>query len=186
MNPYECMYIVPKDRYRALVGKPPLTNSSAPFSHTPSPISHAASPSTQASSPSSLCPVDGRDFKHPNILAHHMKEHVNGVKCNICGKVLKNMSSLRKHLRRHGPQVDAPVEVGPPAARAGLPAVRTGPPPPHAGPVGPGARPSHVAPPPQLRCSICNKKMKHKRNLTRHMKIHKSKLNFKASKWETL
>ena len=177
MNPYECMYIVPKDRYRALVGKPPLTNSSAPFSHTPSPVSHTADPSTQASSPSSLCPVDGRDFKHPNILAHHMKEHVNGVKCNICGKVLKNMSCLRKHLRRHGPQVVAPVEVEPPATWAGPPAARGGPPPPHARPAGP---------PPPLRCGVCNKKMKHKRNLTRHMKIHVGSISFKASKWETL
>src|SRR5271163_2328604 len=155
MNPCECMYVVPKDRYRVLVGKPPLTNSSAPFSHTPSPVSHAASPSTQASSPSSLCPVDGRDFKHPNILAHHMKEHVNGIKCNICGKVLKTASSLRKHLQRHRLQVAPPVEAatragppgtkaGPPEAWAGPPAARAGPPPPRAAL-------------PELRCGVCNK-----------------------------
>src|SRR5271163_1511292 len=151
MNLYECMYLVPKNRYKTLVGKLPLTNSLSPFILLPCLVSHTASPSTQASSPSSLCPVDGRDFRHPNILAHHMKEHVNGVKCNICGKVLKNKSSLRKHLRRHGPQVAAPVEVGSPATWAGPPAARGGPLPPRARPAGPGA-----GPPPPLRCGVCN------------------------------
>src|SRR5277367_6114472 len=109
MNPYECMYVVPKDRYMALVGK-------APVSHEASPVTSATAHFSNTSSPSSLCSVDGRDFKHPNILAHHMKEHVNGVKCNICGKVLKNASSLRKHLQRHRPQAVSSVEARPSAA----------------------------------------------------------------------
>src|SRR5277367_4262152 len=112
MNPYECMYVIPRDRYRALVGKSPGDSSlSLPAAH------------------SSLCPVDGRDFRHPNILAHHMKEHVNGIKCNICSKTLANASSLRKHLRRHRLQAGPGVES--PAARAGprveFPAARAGP-----------------------------------------------------------
>src|SRR5277367_2012854 len=94
MNPYECMYVVPKDRYMALVGKAPLT----PVSHEASPVTSATAHFSNISSPSSLCPVDGRDFKHPNILAHHMKEHVNGVKCNICGKVLKNASCHKSNV----------------------------------------------------------------------------------------
>ena len=83
MNPYKCMYVMPKDRYRALVGKPPLTNSVTPFTPVPSPVSHTASPFTPTSSPSSLYLLVYRDFGHPNILVHHMKEHVHGIKCNI-------------------------------------------------------------------------------------------------------
>jgi len=105
-----------------------------------------------------------------------MKSHVNGLKCNICGKVLKNRSSLRKHLARHGPQVSLT-----PGHRAG--------------PQGHSARPpDHRAEPPsllnkplaELTCSVCNKRMKHKHNLQRHMKIHKNSFQLKASKWETL
>src|SRR5277367_2511742 len=121
MNPYECMYVVPKDRYRALVGK-------APVSHEASPVTSATAHFSKTGSPSSLCLVDGRDFKHPNILAHHMKEHVNGVKCNICGKVLKNASSLRKQLQQRRPQATPPVEGGPTAAMAGPPEAWAGPP----------------------------------------------------------
>src|SRR5277367_1628762 len=184
MNPYECMYVVPKDRYMALVGK-------APISHEASPVTSATAHFSNTSSPSSLCSVDGRDFKHPNILAHHMKEHVNGIKCNICGKVLKNASSLRKHLQRHRLQVAPPVEAaaraGPPGTKAGPPEDWDGPPAARAGPPAARARPP---PPraalPELRCGVCNKKMKHKRNLSRHMKSHKSSFQFKVSKWETL
>jgi hypothetical protein len=168
MNPYEIMYVIPKEQY---------------VSHQ-SPPTTGAAPSTAPTPPSSLCSVDGRDFKHPNILAHHMKEH-SGPKCNICGKSFKHRASLRKHLRRHRPQAGPPAaRAGPPPPRAGPPAARVGPPPPRAGPPAARARPS--APPPELRCGVCNRKMKHKRNLTRHMKSHIGSISFKATKWETL
>jgi len=164
MNPYECMYVIPRDRYRALVGKSPGD----------SPLSLLAAHSSLPVAQSSLCPVDGRDFRHPNILAHHMKEHVNGVKCNICGMEFKNASSLRKHLRRH--RLQAGPGAGSPTARAGprveSPAARAG--------------PRVESPAAELRCDVCNKKMKHKRNLSRHMKSHKSSFQLKATKWETL
>jgi uncharacterized Zn-finger protein len=151
-----------------------------------SPIGAMSAPAPSASS---LCSVDGRDFKHPNILAHHIKEH-SGPKCNICGKTFKHRPSLRKHLRRHRPQ--AGPGAGPPAAQGGPPAAQGEPP--AAGPPATraasraGAAPSAEAGPPplELRCAVCNKKMKHKRNLTRHMKSHKTKFQIKATKWETL
>ena len=38
----------------------------------------------------------------------------------------------------------------------------------------------------ELRCKVCNKYMKHKRNLTRHMKVHKNSIKLNVDKWETL
>src|SRR5438552_9749897 len=113
MKAYESMYVISKDRYLAMIGKSPSTPAQ---SHSTSDMSH----STSVISPASLCPVDGKDFKHPNILAHHLKSHVNGFKCNLCGKVLKNKSSLRKHLKRHGPQVP-PSRAGPSPGRQAAP-----------------------------------------------------------------
>jgi uncharacterized Zn-finger protein len=170
MNPYEVMYVIPKDHYQTLAGVSSVSIQSPP---------------TTAPPPSTLCPVDDRDFKHPNILAHHMKEHT-GPKCNICGKGFKHRASLRKHLRRHT------LQAGPPPAPATWAGPGTGPPTPAAR-AGPGSGPSvgkgreaAGSPPLELRCAVCNKKMKHKRNLTRHMKSHRGSISFKASKWETL
>ena len=115
MKPYECMYVIPKDKYKALLGKSPSSVMAAPLSQAASPFTPTSSHFSQPTAPSSLCPVDGRDFKHPNILAHHRKEHVKGCKCNICGKILKDASSLKKHLGRHRPQ--AGPGAAPPTAR---------------------------------------------------------------------
>ena len=52
------------------------------------------------------CPVDDRVHPNANILAHHMRTHVNGFKCNICGKVFKTKFALDAHMRSHGPQVE--------------------------------------------------------------------------------
>ena len=184
------MYVLPKEKYEALINQ----SQSSPIE---SPVSPNHSHSTSAQSPASLCPVGGRDFLNPNTLAHHMKSHVSGHKCNICGKVFKHARSLRKHLLTHRLQAKPPLEVestevdmagpaAPPrAGPAGLPS---------AGPSGPSsAGPSAAgqgrAPAPKqedLHCDVCNKKVNHKRNLSRHMRIHKNTLKFKATKWETL
>lgn len=176
MNPYQVMYVLPKDRYQALLAKSVSVQS---------PSSPAQSLSTPAKSPASLCSVCGLDFKHPNILAHHMKSHYVGHKCNICGKVFKQSTGLQRHLRTHAPQAPAAGQGGAPSAPgAGRTPSAPGP---GRAPSAPGAgRPLAPPPPPELRCSVCNKKMKHKRNLTRHMRIHSNTLKFKASKWETL
>ena len=188
MKAYESMYVVPKERYLSMIGKSPAT----PVQSLPS---LEQSHSTNDVTPSSLCPVDGKDFKHPNILAHHMKSHVNGLKCNLCGKILKNMSSLRKHLKRHGPQVP-PSPAGPLPGRKAAPsgpprgrAAPSGPPREGAGPL-PGRKAAPSGPPREgagpLKCRVCNKNMKHKRNLSRHMRLHKNSFTLKVSKWETL
>jgi hypothetical protein len=74
------------------------------------------------------CPICGRKFPNENILAHHMKSHVDGYKCNICGKVFKHKRSLKKHLKAHPLQVkesnisvlrDAPVQETPIALQGG-------------------------------------------------------------------
>jgi methionyl-tRNA synthetase len=51
------------------------------------------------------CPVDGHIYPNENILAHHMKTHVDGFQCNICGKVFKTKQALNSHLRKHSPQI---------------------------------------------------------------------------------
>lgn len=78
-NSYQCMYVIPKEQYKSLLT--PTLNS--------------------VSSDSQSTPYCGKTFKHPNILAHHEKSHVDGFKCNICGKVFTNESNLKKHLSTH-------------------------------------------------------------------------------------
>ena len=51
------------------------------------------------------CPEDGREFPNAGMLGHHTKTHVNGLQCNICGKVFKTKRALTSHLKRHHPQV---------------------------------------------------------------------------------
>ena len=55
--------------------------------------------------PSVKCPEDGRQFPNANILGHHLKTHVNGFQCNICGKMFKTKHALTSHLKQHPPQV---------------------------------------------------------------------------------
>src|SRR5437773_7212148 len=35
------------------------------------------------------------------FLAHHLKSHVDGFKCNICGKVFESKTNLTIHLKNH-------------------------------------------------------------------------------------
>lgn len=51
------------------------------------------------------CPEDGREFPNAGMLGHHIKSHVAGFQCNICGKVLKTRRGLTTHLKQHPPQV---------------------------------------------------------------------------------
>src|SRR5271156_6364755 len=51
------------------------------------------------------CPEDGREFPNAGMLGHHIKSHVNGFQCNICGKVFKTQRALTFHLKQHPPQV---------------------------------------------------------------------------------
>ncbi len=156
MNPYKTMYVLPKDTYMALLKTSSLQ----------SPLTPSQSPSTPSQSLSNVCPVCDLDFKHQNILAHHMKSHVIGHKCNICGKVFEHESNLHKHLVTHELQAHPMVglELSESQKLPPLSKVKE-----------------------LLRCTICDKKMKHKRNLTRHMKTHNNNtLKFTTSKWETL
>src|SRR5437773_2229812 len=79
---YKCMYVIPKKLYKSLI-----TVSSESQSSLKSPPSEAV--------------VCGKDFKHSNILAHHMKSHVDGYKCNICNKVFTHQQELQNHLTQH-------------------------------------------------------------------------------------
>jgi uncharacterized C2H2 Zn-finger protein len=51
------------------------------------------------------CPKCSREYPNENIMAHHLKSHVDGFKCNICGKVFESKASLTSHLKKHAPQV---------------------------------------------------------------------------------
>src|SRR5438552_7346410 len=161
MNPYECMYVIPKERYEALLKSSPST--------------HGDSLSTITSSPSTLCPLDGKDFGHPNILAHHLKAHLDGIKCNICAKVFKNKSTLKKHLTRHAaePRRALEPETALLSSHSSLPPLND-------------ALKHTPIPTKELHCSVCSKKMKHKRNLYRHMKTHQNIFKLKIAKWESL
>jgi uncharacterized C2H2 Zn-finger protein len=63
---------------------------------------------TQVPTPSSTtvkCAKCDREFPNANILAHHLKSHVEGFKCNICGKVFESKANLTTHLKNHALQV---------------------------------------------------------------------------------
>ena len=63
-------------------------------------------PAPEASSSlAANCPICSREYPNENILAHHLKSHVDGFKCNICGKVFKFKKNLTVHLRKHPLQV---------------------------------------------------------------------------------
>ena len=99
-SPYEKMYVLGEKEYRDFKRyKASRSVSPPPPPHTIQNPVHHPSPETVK------CPICGRDFLNRNILAHHLKSHVDGFKCNICGKVLKNPRSLNKHLKAHAPQV---------------------------------------------------------------------------------
>ena len=51
------------------------------------------------------CHICNREYPNANILAHHLKSHVDGFKCNICGKVFESKQNLTAHLQKHAPQV---------------------------------------------------------------------------------
>lgn len=95
MNSYKCMYVIPKEMYQRLKAS----------SSTQSSLNSVSSQSQVT--PTSLPPpppgtvVCGKDFKHPNILAHHSKSHVDGFQCNICKRVLNSQQELNKHLVQH-------------------------------------------------------------------------------------
>jgi hypothetical protein len=82
-NPYKRMYVLDEDDYKAFK-------------------QYKANLPTQQGA---TCSVDGKVFINENILAHHMKTHVNGFKCNICGKVFKQKRGLTLHLKTHPLQV---------------------------------------------------------------------------------
>ena len=81
-NPYKCMHVLIEEEYQD-------------FKKYKSGILLAAK-----------CPIDGRTFVNDNVLAHHLKSHVNGYQCHICGKVFKYRRSLITHLKTHSPQVE--------------------------------------------------------------------------------
>lgn len=82
-------------------------------------------------SPNAQCPVDGRVHPNENMLAHHLKTHVDGFKCNICGKVFNSKKALATHLKHHKPQVqpskhsifDSTMPAMPPIPPIGQPTV---------------------------------------------------------------
>lgn len=125
--------------------------------------------------PGVKCPICGKEFDNENILAHHLKSHVDGFKCNICGKVFKHKRNLAIHLKAHPLQVqeskysvlDSNMPTAVPQPNTAVPtAVHTAvPQPPTAVPRPPTAVPTAV------------RKKKHKR---------KSVLNFETKQWLTL
>ena len=62
-------------------------------------------PPPPPTSTTAKCPKCSREFPNENILAHHLKSHVDGFKCNICGKVFESKTSLTIHLKNHALQV---------------------------------------------------------------------------------
>src|SRR2546428_9667731 len=112
-NPYQNMHVLNEDEYKQYKQYK---------AQNPTPIAPSQPELT------ATCPICGRKYPNQNILAHHMKSHVDGYKCNICGEVFKHKRSLKKHLKTHPLQVkesnisvlrDAPVQETPIALQGG-------------------------------------------------------------------
>ena len=167
MSSYKCMYVIPKKMYQRLKASSTSSQSSLNSVSSQSQI-------TPPPPPSSVCV---KNFKHPNILAHHRKSHVDGYQCNICKSVFNNQQELHKHLAQHAADTvkkyDDDNVTNPKKAK-----------------VEDKGMESTAAPSLLLHCPICKKPSKHKRNLARHIKSHdrRGSLNFTIAnnKWLTL
>jgi Zinc finger, C2H2 type len=82
-NPYKRMYILPEEEY----------------------LEYKRYKETVLEKETAECAIDGHNFPNANVLAHHVKTHFEGFKCNICGKVFKTKHALTSHLKWHPPQV---------------------------------------------------------------------------------
>jgi uncharacterized C2H2 Zn-finger protein len=85
MNPYKKMYVVTAEQFKRL--------------------------KREDSDDNVTCPTCGREFENANILAHHLKSHVDGFKCNICGEVFTEQRLLSQHLKEHDRQDKQPFEL---------------------------------------------------------------------------
>jgi C2H2-type zinc finger/Zinc finger, C2H2 type len=183
MSSYKCMYVIPKEMYQRLI-KGSSSQSSLNSVSSQSQITPPSPPPPPSGAAAAV--VCSKDFKHPNILAHHRKSHVDGYQCNICKKVFNHQQELQKHLAQHAADTakkyDDDDDVrNPKRAKVedmGMESVAAAP-----------------APPPLLlHCPLCKKPSKHKRNLARHIKSHDDRLrreclNFTITannKWLTL
>ena len=118
------------------------------------------------------CPKCGRDYPNENILAHHLKSHVDGFKCNICNKVFKFKRSLTKHLKQHAPQVEPSKYSVLDNDMPNQPNVHQSAPPLHQ-----SAPPLHQSAPPLHQSAPVKARKPHK---------HRSVINFAVKKWLTL
>ena len=152
---YKCMYVIPKEMYQRLKASSSTSSQSS---------LNSVSSQSQITPPppsSGAALVCGKNFKHPNILAHHRKSHVDGYQCNICKSVFNHQQELHKHLVQHAADTvkkyddDDEDVTNPKQAK-----------------VEDKGMESAAAPPPILHYPICKKPSKHKRNLARHIKSH--------------
>src|SRR5271156_6724309 len=164
MSSYKCMYVIPKEMYQRLKAsssQSSLNSVSSQSQITPPP------PPPSSGAAALVC---GKNFKHPNILAHHRKSHVDGYQCNICKSVFNHQQELHKILAQHAADTvkkyddDDDDITNPKQAKVEDKGMAV-------------AAPSL----PLLHCPICKKPSKHKRNLARHIKSHdhrRESLNF--------
>ncbi len=160
---YKCMYVIPKELYKSLTSVSSQSQSSLKSVSPESQSSlKSVSPQEATTTAATTC---GKDFKHPNILAHHTKSHVDGFKCNICKKVFNHPQDLQDHLTQHAADTSKKYD-----ALEGKIVIAT------------AAEAAVIH-----HCPICKKSSKHKRNLARHIRSHGHNcLNFTTSNWVTL
>ena len=143
-SPYKRMFVLNEDEYKEYKR----------FKASQVPIDEPTIPTVK-------CPKCGREFPNENILAHHLKSHFDGFRCNICNKVFKTKPSLTSHLQHHAPQVE-------PSKHSVLDSHM---------PNQPMSQPSLPLPLSSLSIPKPLKRKLHK---------HKSVINFTAKKWLTL
>src|SRR5277367_6635050 len=116
MNPYKCMYVIPEEKYNALINQ----SQSSPIQSPSSSVDNLHSP-FQSHSTRFRCNICKKSFKDEQHLRLHLKAHKPQVadiqpqrteyptevrygvqlQCSVCNKPMKHKRNLLRYMKTH-------------------------------------------------------------------------------------